>query len=112
MKDFSNIGAKSLGQNGYRKYDDGLLIQWGYITGSASIKTTYLNSSFYDSNYNVSAIGVYNNTSEAVVIAPKLNHIFECVLDLELIMVVADILPGLTIGLLLAVGNKITSNDQ
>ena len=72
MKDFSNIGVKSLGQNGYRKYDDGLLIPWGYITGSASIKTTYLNSSFYDSNYNVSAIGVYNNTSEAVVVVPML----------------------------------------
>ncbi|MFT0377397.1 hypothetical protein ACMSEQ_20840, partial [Bacteroides thetaiotaomicron] len=34
LKDFSNIGVKSLGQNGYRKYDDGLLIQWGYSSTS------------------------------------------------------------------------------
>lgn len=27
--DFSNVGTKSLGQNGYYKFPDGLMIQWG-----------------------------------------------------------------------------------
>lgn len=57
LKDFSNIGVKSLGQNGYRKYDDGLLIQWGYSSTSGIGKTVYLNTTFYDSNYTIQLTG-------------------------------------------------------
>ena len=57
LKDFSNIGVKSLGQNGYRKYDDGLLIQWGYSSTSGIGKTVYLNTTFYDSNYTILLTG-------------------------------------------------------
>ena len=48
------------------------MIQWGYVTGAATIKTIYLNSSFLNSDYIISGIGVYYNTSESVVIAPIL----------------------------------------
>lgn len=57
LKDFSNIGVKSLGQNGYRKYDDGLLIQWGHSSTSGIGKTVYLNTTFYDSNYTIQLTG-------------------------------------------------------
>lgn len=33
LKDFSNVTTKDLGQNGYYKLPDGLLIQWGYGGG-------------------------------------------------------------------------------
>lgn len=72
LKDFSNVSTKSLSQNGYYKLPDGLMIQWGYVTGAATIKTIYLNSSFLNSDYIISGIGVYYNTSESVVIAPIL----------------------------------------
>ena len=42
LKDFSNIGVKSLGQNGYRKYDDGLLI----VTNCMPFPDTALFNSF------------------------------------------------------------------
>lgn len=51
LKDFSNVSTKSLSQNGYYKLPDGLMIQWGYVTGAATIKTIYLNSSFLNSDY-------------------------------------------------------------
>ncbi|RGR94092.1 hypothetical protein DWY18_11065 [Bacteroides thetaiotaomicron] len=66
------MSTKSLSQNGYYKLPDGLMIQWGYVTGAATIKTIYLNSSFLNSDYIISGIGVYYNTSESVVIAPIL----------------------------------------
>ena len=34
--DFSNVITKSLSQNGYYKFPDGLLIQWGYFSGGVS----------------------------------------------------------------------------
>lgn len=42
-----------MGQNGYYKLPDGLLIQWGYSADSGSSKTIYLPVYFYDSNYSV-----------------------------------------------------------
>ncbi len=54
LKDFSNVTTKSLGQNGYYKFPDGLIIQWGYqgMSGSGNI-TIYLPSAFYDTNYSI-----------------------------------------------------------
>ena len=54
LKDFSNVTTKSLGQNGYYKFPDGLIIQWGYqgMSGSGNI-TIYFPSAFYDTNYSI-----------------------------------------------------------
>lgn len=46
--------AQNLGQNGYIKFNNGFMIQWGYNTGSSThTLTVYMPVSFYDSNYNV-----------------------------------------------------------
>ena len=55
----SSLGTKSaqikeqnLGQNGYRKYEDGLLIQWGHLTNSsAGSATIWFPISFHDTSY-------------------------------------------------------------
>ena len=48
----AQISAQNLGQNGYRKYEDGLLVQWGYLTNSsAGSATIYFPLSFYDTTY-------------------------------------------------------------
>lgn len=48
----AQINAQNLGQNGYRKYEDGLLVQWGYLTNSSSgSATVYFPISFYDATY-------------------------------------------------------------
>ena len=49
--DFSNVITKYLSQNGYYKFPDGLLIQWGYASSGSYNKTFYLNTSFIDTNY-------------------------------------------------------------
>ena len=81
--DLSNAMTVSLGQNGYAKFNNGFLIQWGYVAGLAAIKTIYLNSSFLNSDYVISGIGVYYNTSELVVVTPilvsKRHQVLECV---------------------------------
>lgn len=45
------IEAKNLGQNGYKKYSDGMLFQWGYSSTTSASKSIYLPISFYDTNY-------------------------------------------------------------
>lgn len=45
------VYSKSLGQNGYKKFEDGFLIQWGYSSSSSGNKTIYIPTSFYDANY-------------------------------------------------------------
>ena len=52
--DFSNVTTQSLGQNGYCKFPNGLLIQWGFASNStAGNLTAYFPLSFYDSNYSI-----------------------------------------------------------
>ena len=53
LKDFSNVTTKNLGQNGYYRFPDGLMLQWGYSSSSGRNKTIYLPISFYDTNYSV-----------------------------------------------------------
>lgn len=54
MKDFSNVTTQNLGQNGYCKFPNGLLIQWGYASNSTDGNmTTYFSLSFYDANYSL-----------------------------------------------------------
>ena len=48
----AQISSQNLGQNGYRKYEDGLLIQWGKVSGSSI--TSYaiiMPATFYDKFY-------------------------------------------------------------
>lgn len=50
--DLSNAMTVSLGQNGYAKFNNGLLIQWGKHSGSTSTSVTiYLTESFLDADY-------------------------------------------------------------
>ncbi len=50
LKDFSNVSTKNLGQNGYYKLPDGLLIQWG-TGGSGVNQIVYFPTSFYNTSY-------------------------------------------------------------
>ena len=54
LKDFSNVTTQNLGQNGYCKFPNGLLIQWGF-SGITGYNTIYFPTSFYDSNYSLTA---------------------------------------------------------
>ncbi len=48
----AQIKEQNLGQNGYRKYEDGLLIQWGRLANlSPGSVTIYFPVSFYDASY-------------------------------------------------------------
>ena len=48
----AQINSQNLGQNGYRKYEDGLLIQWGRLANSSpGSATIYFPVSFYDAPY-------------------------------------------------------------
>lgn len=50
--DLSNAMTVSLGQNGYAKFNNGLLIQWGYKTASSSgTNTVYTPIAFYNGAY-------------------------------------------------------------
>lgn len=52
--DLSNAMSISLGLSGYAKFNNGLMIQWGYSTGSSThTLTVYLPVAFYNSSYNV-----------------------------------------------------------
>lgn len=54
-KDFSNVTTQSLGQNGYCKFPNGLLIQWGKNTSTITIRIVSLPTPFLDGNYIVTA---------------------------------------------------------
>ena len=75
LKDFSNVTTKSLGQNGYYKFPDGLLIQWGQRAGSSTSGiSVYLPVSFYDTNYIVQGSIVKSNSDAITYSAtPLLN---------------------------------------
>lgn len=54
--DFSNVITKDLSQNGYYKFPDGLLIQWGYASNSQDSyhkQSVYLPVSFASTPYSV-----------------------------------------------------------
>lgn len=47
------VNARGINQNGYKKYEDGMLIQWGYATNNQNSywrQTVYLPISFYTSS--------------------------------------------------------------
>ena len=49
--DLSNAMTLSLGMNGYAKFNNGLLIQWGYKSSSSNDTYVYLPLSFYNTSY-------------------------------------------------------------
>lgn len=49
--DLSNAMTVSLGMNGYAKFNNGLLIQWGYKSSSSNDTYVYLPLSFYNTGY-------------------------------------------------------------
>ena len=49
--DLSNAMTQSLGMNGYAKFNNGLLIQWGYKSSSSNDTYVYLPLSFYNTSY-------------------------------------------------------------
>lgn len=51
--DLSNATTVSLGQNGYAKFNNGFLIQWGKKTSGTSTGTIYFPISFHDANYSI-----------------------------------------------------------
>lgn len=51
--DLSNAMTVSLGQNGYAKLNNGLLIQWGTNTSTTQHRTVYFPTSFLDAYYSV-----------------------------------------------------------
>ena len=65
--------AHNFSQNGYQKFNNGLMIQWGYAQGSGSGngKMIYMPTSFINSTYNVQSAGILKNTSEKIVYSPS-----------------------------------------
>jgi hypothetical protein len=73
LKDFSNVTTKNLGQNGYYKLPDGLMIQWGYSGGYSSATNFYFPTAFKDTSYSMSMCAEYGNIAESVVLCPYVN---------------------------------------
>ena len=51
--DLSNAMTVSLNQNGYAKFNNGLLIQWGTNTNTNQYRTVYFPTSFFNNEYSV-----------------------------------------------------------
>lgn len=64
----SNAMTVSFNQNGYAKFNNGLLIQWGYASAVVGTQTIYLNTSFYDTNYTVVTNTITANASLQVAV--------------------------------------------
>ena len=63
--------GQSLGQNGYIKYSNGLLMQWGTRAGATGgAISLYFPTTFYNTDYNIYFTGAVNNTSESFIYAP------------------------------------------
>lgn len=73
--DLSNAMTVSLGRNGYAKFNNGLLFQWGAkensVTGSVII---YLPTAFYDSNYIAIPSALGSATELGALTAQSYNH--------------------------------------
>lgn len=69
----AKIYDQKLLQNGYRKYDDGMLIQWGRAGGYASATTFFFPTSFYNTDYSIAMSIEYEKLAEAAVLCPYIN---------------------------------------
>ena len=54
--DLSNAMTLSLGMNGYAKFNNGLLIQWGYKSSSSNDTYVYLPLSFYNTGSGMNVV--------------------------------------------------------
>lgn len=74
--------AHNFSQNGYQKFNNGLMIQWGYMSPSTMNSTTgqqnvYMPTSFYDTYYTVVTTVISSHTSPIVKeIVSKYNSYF------------------------------------
>lgn len=60
-----------LAQNGYQKFSNGLMLQWGTRAGATNgAINLYFPQSFYNTSYNIYFTGAVNNTSESFIYAP------------------------------------------
>ena len=65
-----NSGS-NLSKNGYQKFSNGLMIQWGTRVGATGgAINLYFPTSFYNTDYNIYFTGAVNNTSESFIYAP------------------------------------------
>lgn len=65
--DLSNAMTVNLNQNGYAKFNNGLLVQWGRVGGSST--TSYsvtMPTSFYNTEYRIFAT-VYKPSSDSAI---------------------------------------------
>lgn len=54
LKDFSNVTTKNYALNGYYKFPDGFLVQWGYVkTTNTDNVSVYFTLPFENTNYNI-----------------------------------------------------------
>lgn len=61
--------AHNFSQNGYQKFNNGLMIQWGTGGKTGDVKNVYLPTAFYNTNYNVVACSGFELISEILVSA-------------------------------------------
>lgn len=57
------VNARGINQNGYKKYEDGMLIQWGYATDNQNSnwrQTVYLPISFYTTSSYIVLMTAYS----------------------------------------------------
>ena len=72
--DLSNVITKSLGLNGYYKFPDGLLMQWGYSNSSGVSRRINFPISFYNDNYSITMGvngGIGTITSLSIIITER-----------------------------------------
>jgi hypothetical protein len=112
LKDFSNVTTQDLGQNGYCKFPNGLLIQWGKVSGSSVVSYTItMSTSFFDKSYKI-FLQQFTSLHLTVVFIPhhllmiQLKQLADFVLiEITPLEGVLDYHKKLLIGLLLGVGN-------
>lgn len=73
------VNSKSLGQNGYKKFEDGLIIQWGKSASNLN-RTIYFPQSFIDKNYSFTACFeelTINNAIYSILLQQKYSSYFK-----------------------------------
>jgi hypothetical protein len=67
LADLSNAMSVNLSLNGYAKFNNGLLVQWGRVGGSSTVSySVTMPTSFYNTEYKIFAT-VYKPSSDSAV---------------------------------------------
>ena len=74
--DLSNAMTVSLNQNGYAKFNNGLLIQWGRCGAVVGYQYAYLPTSFYNTDYTVvtTTISSYQTIVGKMVVSKNISN--------------------------------------